>query len=576
MCFFAEFEGKKVVLKKLAHTSELKELGHFSGDFNEIKNKLVSDSSEHFKICNIDTAELFLQKLIPRDPQNIQTILYVNAEPILLEMFTSTANWHVPKFYGFCGRLSVMENCGSPLNSLDNCKWFDRAYVALQLLQAANNFTENHKDFRLYLTDISPDNIAVNENFKISFIDLEDAILIKKASNGKIHYTEHFYDESYSYSEKAICDSSISDHNLYAVCRAMFKKQSPNGKLTMYIGKRDFIDHISGVEPIDGVVVIDNDYKDRKIFGQVICSFRYGREEDEVMGLNFQKDLYLASEQVFPPPEKAIYYTKLQERLMKKLGENCYPFTFTLPPNTPASVTLQPGQEDEGQPCGVHYYVKLFVGENDTDRSHKRSAVMMAIRKIQYAPSKQGRQPCTVVRKDFMMSPGELELEVTLDKQLYHHGEKISVNICVRNNSNKVVKKIKAMVQQGVDVVLFQNGQYRTTVASLETQMPYSARFNVAKSDVSFCRFLSSNKDRRGIALDGQLKKQDTNLASTTLLASPDQRDAFGIIVSYAVKVKLYLGALGGELSAELPFVLMHPKPSVKNKGYTCRQSSRC
>lgn len=49
-------------------------------------------------------------------------------------------------------------------------------------------------------------------------------------------------------------------------------------------------------------------------------------------------------------------------------------------------------------------------------------------------------------------------------------------------------------------------------------------------------------------------------------LASPDQRDAFGIIVSYAVKVKLFLGALGGELAAELPFVLMHPKPGAKPK----------
>ena len=45
-------------------------------------------------------------------------------------------------------------------------------------------------------------------------------------------------------------------------------------------------------------------------------------------------------------------------------------------------------------------------------------------------------------------------------------------------------------------------------------------------------------------------------------LASPEQRDAFGIIVSYAIKVKLFLGALGGELAAELPFVLMHPKVS--------------
>jgi arrestin-1 len=47
-----------------------------------------------------------------------------------------------------------------------------------------------------------------------------------------------------------------------------------------------------------------------------------------------------------------------------------------------------------------------------------RSSVSLGIRKIQYAPSKQGRQPCTVVRKDFMLSPGDLELETTLDKQV--------------------------------------------------------------------------------------------------------------------------------------------------------------
>ncbi|XP_030747999.1 arrestin homolog isoform X1 [Sitophilus oryzae] len=346
----------------------------------------------------------------------------------------------------------------------------------------------------------------------------------------------------------------------------VFKKQSPNGKLTIYLGKRDFVDYISAVEPIDGVVVVDEEYKDRKVFGQIICSFRYGREEDEVMGLNFQKDLTLTSEQIYPPSEKD-NPTKLQERLVRKLGSNAYPFCFTLPPSAPASVTLQPGLDDEGQPCGVYYYVKLFVGENDTDRTHKRSTVSMAIRKIQYAPSKQGKQPCTIVRKDFMMSPGELELEVNLDKQLYHHGEKIAVNIVVRNNSNKVVKKIKAMVQQGVDVVLFQNGQYRSTVAHVETQEGCPINPGSTLQKVFYLLpLLSSNKDRRGIALDGQIKKQDTDLASTTLLASPDQRDAFGIIVSYAVKVKLYLGALGGELAAELPFVLMHPKPNAKGK----------
>ncbi|XP_039278614.1 arrestin homolog [Nilaparvata lugens] len=346
----------------------------------------------------------------------------------------------------------------------------------------------------------------------------------------------------------------------------VFKKVSPNGKLTLYLGKRDFVDHISAVEPIDGVALLHDDYvKDRKVFGQVICSFRYGREEDEVMGLNFQKDLYLASEQIYPPKEgKEQNLTKLQERLVKKLGPNAVPFTFTINPSAPASVTLQPGPEDEGHPCGVQYFVKLFTGQNETDRTHRRSTVSMAIRKVQFAPSKQGRQPCTVVRKDFLLSPGELELEVVLDKQLYHHGEKIGVNLCIRNNSNKIVKKIKAMVHQGVDVMIFQNGQYRSAVASLETQegCPINPGSSLQKV-IYLVPIIESNKDRRGIALDGQLKHQDTNLASSTLLASPDAKDAFGIVVSYSVKVKLYLGALGGEVSAELPFILMHPKPGT-------------
>lgn len=56
---------------------------------------------------------------------------------------------------------------------------------------------------------------------------------------------------------------------------------------------------------------------DRKVFGQVVCSFRYGREEDEVMGLSFQKDLYLCSTQLYPPPEKRDYnLTKLQVPLI--------------------------------------------------------------------------------------------------------------------------------------------------------------------------------------------------------------------------------------------------------------------
>ena len=60
--------------------------------------------------------------------------------------------------------------------------------------------------------------------------------------------------------------------------------------------------------------------------------------------------------------------------------------------------------------------------------------------------------------------------------------------------------------------------------------------------------------------MDGQLKGDDTSLASSTLLADENNKDIFGLVISYSVRVKLLLGAIGGDLTAELPFVLMHPR----------------
>jgi len=342
----------------------------------------------------------------------------------------------------------------------------------------------------------------------------------------------------------------------------VFKKASPNGKITLYMGRRDFVDHVTAVDPVDGVIVVDTGYlQGRRVFGQLVCSFRYGRENDEVMGLNFQKDLFLASEQLYPP--KDLTPTKLQERLLKKLGPDALPFTFKMPANAPPSVTVQTG--DEGKPCGVEYYIKIFVGEGEEDKAHKRSSILLTIRRIQFAPSKQGRQPCTIVRKDFMLSPGELELEVNLDKQLYYHDDKVTVFIIIRNNSNKTVKKIKSAIQQSTDICLFSGGQFRTAVASVETQegCPVAPGSSL-KKELTLIPTLASNKGRHGIAIDGQLKNVNTNLASTTLLANPEDRDMFGMVISYSVRVKLYLGAMGGEVTAELPFVLMHPKPDLR------------
>ncbi|XP_040171807.1 arrestin red cell isoform X3 [Anopheles arabiensis] len=357
-------------------------------------------------------------------------------------------------------------------------------------------------------------------------------------------------------------DPDVDEGSSKKQATRVFKKSSSNGKITVYLGKRDFVDHITHVDPIDGVVLIDPDYvKERKVFGHVLAAFRYGREDLDVLGLTFRKDLYLASEQIYPPLETDRPLTRLQERLIRKLGANAYPFYFEVPPHCPASVSLQPAPGDTGKPCGVDYELKAFVGESQEDKPHKRNSVRLAIRKIMYAPSKLGEQPSIEVSKEYILKPNKIHLEASLDKELYHHGESLSVNVHIANNSSKTVKKIKVSVRQFADICLFSTAQYKCTVAEVESE-EYSVGPGFTLSKVFTIKpLLKHNKHKRGLALDGQLKHEDTNLASSTIIADPSQRENLGIIVQYKVKVKLCITPLGGDLVAELPFILMHPKP---------------
>ncbi|XP_030616964.1 beta-arrestin-1 isoform X7 [Delphinapterus leucas] len=340
---------------------------------------------------------------------------------------------------------------------------------------------------------------------------------------------------------------------MWAACIALsacrvFKKASPNGKLTVYLGKRDFVDHIDLVDPVDGVVLVDPEYlKERRVYVTLTCAFRYGREDLDVLGLTFRKDLFVANVQSFPPaPEDKKPLTRLQERLIKKLGEHAYPFTFEIAPNLPCSVTLQPGPEDTGKACGVDYEVKAFCAENLEEKIHKRNSVRLIIRKVQYAPERPGPQPTAETTRQFLMSDKPLHLEASLDKEIYYHGEPISVNVHVTNNTNKTVKKIKISVRQYADICLFNTAQYKCPVAMEE------ADDTVAPSS-TFCKvytltpFLANNREKRGLALDGKLKHEDTNLASSTLLREGANREILGIIVSYKVKVKLVVSRGGDD-----------------------------
>ena len=90
------------------------------------------------------------------------------------------------------------------------------------------------------------------------------------------------------------------------------------------------------------------------------------------MGVKFSKELVLCRDQIVPMKKEKQETTPIQNRLLRKLGPNAYPFVFQFPQNSPSSVTLQPGDDDQGKPLGVEYVVRVYVGENEEDKVGKQ------------------------------------------------------------------------------------------------------------------------------------------------------------------------------------------------------------
>lgn len=113
-------------------------------------------------------------------------------------------------------------------------------------------------------------------------------------------------------------------------------------------------------------------------------TYRYGRDEDEVMGVKFSKEMILACNQIVPPSKDVpTELTPIQRKLVKKFGNtNAFPFVFNFPPNSPSSVTLQPGDDDSGKPLGVEYNIRTYVSDREDDKGNQRSSIVLAIKKV--------------------------------------------------------------------------------------------------------------------------------------------------------------------------------------------------
>ncbi|XP_064197701.1 S-arrestin a isoform X1 [Anguilla rostrata] len=358
----------------------------------------------------------------------------------------------------------------------------------------------------------------------------------------------------------------------------VFKKLSRDKSVGVYMGRRDFVDHIDFVDPVDGVVLVDpTQMKDKKAYVTLSCTFRYGPEDEDVIGMKFWRDIYQRTLQVYPPLQEKdrSTHTKTQEKLLHKLGVHAYPFFFELPDNLPCSVALQPALTDVGKHCAVEFEVKAFSSKSQDEKPPKRSTVKMMIRKVQHAPQQSGPAPSLQTAYDFVMSDKPLLLEASLEKQTYYHGENIDVHLNITNDSNRAVKGITILVEQVTNVVLYSNDNYVEPVAVEQISDTVASGDSLDKV-YTILPLLANNREKKGIALDGKLKYEDTNLASSSIVKEGVLKEVLGLLVSYRLVVKL---KTSGEVRAELPFQLMHPKPESGSEGdeeVVCDELKHC
>jgi len=350
----------------------------------------------------------------------------------------------------------------------------------------------------------------------------------------------------------------------------IFKKCAPNGRVYVYMGKREFVSCDGAVEPINGVVNIQDHHdtlKGRRVYVQLVITFRHGREDEETMGLSFKKELILDRVQVFPPEKRDSEETKLQSRLIQKLGEGAMPFTLNFPDLAPNSVIICSDEnEDPSQrTMGVFYDIRVHLAENADDYQGKKgSTVSMGIRKAQFAATDvKQRSPTSTAEKGFMFGSGKLVLEASLDREVYYHGEDLPIHISINNQSKKSVKNIRCHVNQHCELTMV-NAQYSCKVARLESQDGCPLQPGSSLNRTIMLKPLAQNcYGIRGLCLDASLSKvtDESNLASSSLADSGNSNDLLGVVVSYSVKVRLVLSGMGGELETDLPFKLVHPKP---------------
>lgn len=142
------------------------------------------------------------------------------------------------------------------------------------------------------------------------------------------------------------------------------------------------------MSPLRGVLFVDPKYVvGHRLFCQLTLTFRYGREDEEVMGLKFCNEAVIALNQIWPRTEDTCTeLSPLQEALLERLGVGAHAFSMELGIVAPPSVQLIPAKQYSGAPIGTSYDIRAYIADHSNEKVQRRSTVKLGIRLVHRIP----------------------------------------------------------------------------------------------------------------------------------------------------------------------------------------------
>lgn len=366
----------------------------------------------------------------------------------------------------------------------------------------------------------------------------------------------------------------------------LMKKLSPSGDITMYIAQREYVDHYKSVDPIDGVVIVPTSKAHgHRLFVEIQLHFRYGAEAEEFSNIPFKKMVVVASQELFPlgngPNQIPHVFINWQTALCKKMAnmQGICPFKLEFPQGSPPSLVVAGPAGVSGEPCGLTYQVVSYFCTDPTLPLVKKNTVGFNVRvtqetlpvplleQLSLAPS---TRPATLVSRQFLLSPGKMQIEMCLDRAVVYYGEKLSMHVQITNNSSRTIRKIKCKLYQ-VSQLSFATGERRAPLYCMETTegCPIPPGATLQRTYTLMTK-LQPHRTNENLVFEASTNRGEVErLSASTIFPYTDPKEGFAILVSYEAKIKVYMGGSQfqsvrstlGEVSARVPFFLFHQTP---------------